>query len=89
LIFTGRSRAVERWYTGFPYRDAGTTSELTDPDTRRLIALEAALNFRDIGGYHSEDGRQTKWSVLYRADGLGRLTAADETVLRRLERCAR
>ena len=55
-----------------------------DADTRRLIPLEAAHNFRDVGGYHTGDGRQTRWGVLYRADGLGRLTSSDEAILRRL-----
>jgi protein-tyrosine phosphatase len=62
-----------------------TTSEMTRGDTRRLIALEAAHNFRDVGGYRTYDGRQkTKWGQLFRADGLGNLTRADQEVLRPL-----
>lgn len=44
---------------------------------RRLVALFAVHNFRDLGGYPTADGRATKWNTLYRADGLYRLTAAD------------
>ncbi|HEY1830523.1 MAG TPA: tyrosine-protein phosphatase [Acidimicrobiales bacterium] len=50
----------------------------------RLIALEGAVNFRDLGGYVTGDGLRTKWRVLFRADGLGDLTASDLTVLRAL-----
>jgi protein-tyrosine phosphatase len=60
------------------------TPELMDNDTRRLVALEAAHNFRDIGGYHTSDGRTTRWNVLYRADGLGTLTEADQSLVRLL-----
>jgi protein-tyrosine phosphatase len=40
----------------------------------RLIALDGAVNFRDLGGYATNDGRRTRWRVLFRADGLGELT---------------
>ncbi len=45
--------------------------------TERIISLEGAVNFRDLGGYGTLDGRRTKWRVLFRADGLSELTAAD------------
>jgi protein-tyrosine phosphatase len=45
---------------------------------RRLIGLEAVHNFRDLGGYPTEDGRNTKWRMLFRADGLYRLRGADD-----------
>jgi protein-tyrosine phosphatase len=50
----------------------------------RMIALEGAVNFRDLGGYETGDGRQTRWRTLFRADGLGELTEADLSVLRQL-----
>jgi len=43
----------------------------------RIISLEGAVNFRDLGGYATTDGRRTKWRVLFRADGLSELTTAD------------
>ena len=46
-------------------------------DSRRLVALQAVHNFRDLGGYPTDDGRTTKWRTLYRADGLYRLTPED------------
>jgi protein-tyrosine phosphatase len=58
------------------------TPETDAPE--RLIALEGAVNFRDLGGYLTERGEQTRWRRLFRADGLGELTEGDLTVLRSL-----
>jgi protein-tyrosine phosphatase len=50
----------------------------------RMIALEGAVNFRDLGGYDAGDGMRTRWRTLFRADGLGELTEPDLAVLRQL-----
>jgi protein-tyrosine phosphatase len=50
----------------------------------RIIALEGAVNFRDLGGYEASGGRRTRWRTLFRADGLGELTETDLSVLRAL-----
>ncbi len=50
----------------------------------RHIELEHALNFRDVGGYRSADGRSVRWRRLFRAGGLSELSAADLVVLREL-----
>ena len=50
----------------------------------RMIALEGAVNFRDLGGYGAGEGTQTRWRTLFRADGLGELTETDLSVLRQL-----
>jgi protein-tyrosine phosphatase len=57
---------------------------MTADSLERLIALEGAVNFRDLGGYAAEDGRRTRWRVLFRADGLGELTEGDLSVMRSL-----
>jgi len=44
---------------------------------RRHLALEGAPNFRDLGGYATEDGRSVRWGILYRSDNLAHLTDAD------------
>ena len=49
---------------------------------QRLIDLGAVHNFRDLGGYVADDGREVRWRRLFRADGLDRLTAADLDLLR-------
>ncbi len=50
----------------------------------RIIALDGAVNFRDLGGYAAGGGTRTRWRTLFRADGLGELTEADLSVLRSL-----
>src|SRR5450755_3621510 len=50
----------------------------------RLIALEGAVNFRDLGGYATVDGRRTRWRVLFRPDGLSELSRTDFSVMRDL-----
>lgn len=44
----------------------------------RHVAFEACFNFRDLGGYETQDGRRVRWRTLYRSDTLHRLTGADE-----------
>jgi len=50
----------------------------------RLIPLEGAMNFRDLGGYRTDTGRQVRWGRVYRSDHLGDLTEADELRLGQL-----
>ncbi len=44
---------------------------------QRLIELEGCLNFRDLGGYPTADGRTLVWRRIYRSDSLHRLTKSD------------
>jgi protein tyrosine/serine phosphatase len=46
-------------------------------DHERRVLMETCQNFRDLGGYPTEDGRRVRWGVLYRADTLHRLNGAD------------
>jgi protein-tyrosine phosphatase len=50
-------------------------------ERERLLALEGALNWRDLGGYPTADGHVTRWGCLYRSDGLDQLTDADLTLV--------
>lgn len=47
----------------------------------RELALEGTVNFRDLGGYPTADGRTTVWGTIFRADGLHHLTDADLAVV--------
>jgi protein-tyrosine phosphatase len=47
----------------------------------RLFALEGGRNFRDLGGYETEDGRVVRWRRLFRSGTLAQLTPADQAVL--------
>ena len=50
---------------------------MPDHVARRHVLLEGATNFRDLGGYLTEDGREIKWGLFYRSDNLHNLTDAD------------
>lgn len=49
----------------------------TERAQNRLLNFEGIPNFRDLGGYTTTDGRQTKWGVLYRSGTLAHATDAD------------
>jgi protein-tyrosine phosphatase len=40
----------------------------------RLLACQACLNVRDVGGYATADGSRTRWRALLRGDNLCQLT---------------
>lgn len=47
----------------------------------RVVPLEGASNFRDIGGYLAADGRHVKWGQIFRSNKLSDLTPRDyETI---------
>ena len=48
----------------------------------RRIPLDGCLNFRDLGGYASADGRVVRWRTLFRSDTITQVTASDVTRLR-------
>jgi protein-tyrosine phosphatase len=47
----------------------------------RLVPLEGGVNFRDLGGYATSDGRTLKWRQLYRSGMMTRLTENDARAL--------
>ena len=65
----------------------GRVYSALDFGRRRLITAERALplpsgvNFRDVGGYRTADGRAVRWGQLYRAGSLAELTDADVAAL--------
>lgn len=44
----------------------------------RILKVTGGLNFRELGGYPTVDGRTVKWHKLVRSAGLNKLTAADQ-----------
>ncbi len=50
-------------------------------DPRRHLELEGTVNTRDIGGYATVDGRQTRWGRLLRSDSLHQLTPKSQQTL--------
>jgi protein-tyrosine phosphatase len=63
---------------------------LLDLDGRRLVVAERTLplvggvNFRDLGGYRTADGRAVRWGRVYRAGSLAELTDEDVAYLGQL-----
>lgn len=51
-------------------------AQLAD-SSRRLVKVKGALNFRDVGGYDTEDGRKVKWNRVFRSASISNLTDAD------------
>jgi protein-tyrosine phosphatase len=47
----------------------------------RLLAWEGSFNSRDLGGYPTAGGRETRWGAVVRADNLGRLTDTGQAAL--------
>ena len=43
----------------------------------RKVALSGAVNFRDLGGYATKDGKHVKWRKIYRSAALNNLIPAD------------
>jgi protein-tyrosine phosphatase len=62
-----------------PDPSEGDSSAGSEPS--RTLAFEGCVNFRDLGGYRTTDGHQTAWRRLFRADGLHRLSPADQAQL--------
>ncbi|WP_308406386.1 tyrosine-protein phosphatase [Streptomyces sp. AC602_WCS936] len=56
-------------------RAAATTGQV------HHIALQGAVNVRDLGGYRTEWGRQVRYGRVFRADALSRLTDGDVSKL--------
>lgn len=49
--------------------------------SERRVALRGPVNFRDLGGYATNDGRTLEWRRLYRSDSLHHLAPEDGPLL--------
>lgn len=56
------------------------SAQLTD-SIKRLVPLKGALNFRDVGGYKTTDGKQVAWGKVYRSASIDKLTDTDVALL--------
>ena len=66
------------------YFEVVSDSGLKTTISERRVPLEGSVNFRDLGGYETVDGRRVKWGLVFRSDNLGRLTDRDVTFLQRM-----
>jgi protein-tyrosine phosphatase len=54
--------------------------QIADSAIRR-IKLQGAINFRDLGGYATQDGRHLKWKQVYRSADISKLSDSDLNIL--------
>jgi protein-tyrosine phosphatase len=66
----------------FCIRPVDLRSQVAD-STSRKVPVIGAVNFRDLGGYQTWDGKTVKWGRIYRAAELSRLSIEDLEILRR------
>src|SRR5262245_55729960 len=52
---------------------------------QRVLSFEGGCNFRDIGGYRTDDGRSVRWRKVFRTGVLSYFTERDHAHLRDLE----
>ncbi|MCL4319535.1 MAG: tyrosine-protein phosphatase [Firmicutes bacterium] len=50
----------------------------------RILPLEGGFNFRDLGGYPSQNGQTVRWGKLYRSGRLSQLTQWDQVYIQQL-----
>ncbi len=74
----GLNSAIRYYFRTVPEGGRETTV------AERRVPMEGTLNFRDLGGYGTTDGRRLKWGRIFRSDGLARLTAQDHTLLKQM-----
>lgn len=55
-----------------------------EPTHNRVLPFQGLVNFRDLGGYPTVEGRKTKWNRLYRSGHLAKATRQDLQALSQL-----
>lgn len=57
---------------------------LSDVITNRFFELDSIQNFRDIGGYATNDSRRVRWGMIFRSGALSRMTDNDALEIKNL-----
>lgn len=60
---------------------AAAFAQLAD-SAQRLVHLQGAINFRDVGGYKTTDGKTVKWNRVFRSAAINKLTDEDMNTIR-------
>lgn len=66
---------------GRRYFDVVARAEIGRIVSERHIDFQGITNFRDLGGYTTEDGRTVKWGMLYRSGNISEATDGDISIL--------
>jgi protein-tyrosine phosphatase len=59
---------------------AAAQAQLIDSN-QRVVRMQGAVNFRDVGGYKTTDGRSVKWGKVFRSADISHLTDKDVQVM--------
>jgi len=59
---------------------AAAQAQLIDSN-QRVVRMQGAVNFRDVGGYKTSDGRSVKWGRVFRSADISHLTDQDMQVM--------
>lgn len=51
--------------------------QLSDVNNLRVLPIEGQVNFRDLGGYQSQNGQYVKWKTIFRSGKCNELTDND------------
>lgn len=70
--------------TGTPYFNVAVKGCRGVVWTARRLPLDKTYNFRDIGGYRTNDNRRMRWGLIYRSAHLAELTGRDHELLSRI-----
>jgi protein-tyrosine phosphatase len=62
----------------------GPADGLRLPLAERFLPVPSSFNFRDIGGYATENGRLVRWGQVYRSGSLAALSPEDQAYLQGL-----
>jgi len=65
-------------------REVGSAASPAGERDAYVLPLEGGVNFRDLGGYETSDGRAVRRGVLFRSGSTAGLTAADHEYLKAL-----
>lgn len=66
----------ERFYFDLKFT-GGALNGKTLTVAERFVPFKGAANFRDLGGYPTINGKHVRWGLVFRSEGLSKLTHSD------------
>jgi protein-tyrosine phosphatase len=84
LTVSGKGASIDAPVSPRPYFLLQTPDGRRTRVAERLLPLKGGRNFRDLGGYWTQDGRQVRWGRIFRSGAMTGLTAGDMDYLGKL-----